>query len=303
MSRIGLAAAVVLAGCALDLGGTMPWTPAGDVVGALAPEIGGVERRAPALAPGPGPRTLRVVTYNVERGADVAGLAELFATNPELSRADLFLLQEEESHPDEGTSRAERLAEALGLEYAYLPARMKGDATHGLAILSSLPILDLERMDLPFAALTVAEAQRIAVSADIDLGDRRLRIINVHLDTVLNVTDRIVQLRPAVIDAPAQVLVAGDFNTNDWLWTGSAVPLLPSNSVADTRQAPILDEYMRVLGFATPCADIGPTEHMPPVEFRLDAFFVRGLAVGPCHIDRSVNLSDHWPLWIDVTVP
>ena len=57
------------------------------------------------------------------------------------------------------------------------------------------------------------------------------------------------------------------------------------------------------LGFAAPTANVGPTERKYGVESRLDAIYTRGLIVGEGHVERSVAGSDHWPVWVDVTLP
>jgi endonuclease/exonuclease/phosphatase family metal-dependent hydrolase len=297
-----LAAACVagLAACGQDLGEPGVWTPVGDVSGMLAAEIGPLPARAPAPAGRTTQNPVRVVSYNVERGGDVDGLARVLRDDPELAVAGIILVQEEEWHPAEGTSRASRLAAALGLGYVYIPAREYHGGTHGLAIMSAFPIENVELMRL---APSDKGNPRIAVRADIRIGDRTLRIINVHLDTVLNVRDRILQLRPAVIDAPDTVIVAGDFNTNPYLWEEGQVPVLPAASIADTDQAPILDDYMRSLDFDTPTAELGPTETMFGIESRLDSIYTRGLGVTPGKVVRSSSVSDHWPLWVDVTLP
>jgi endonuclease/exonuclease/phosphatase family metal-dependent hydrolase len=60
---------------------------------------------------------------------------------------------------------------------------------------------------------------------------------------------------------------------------------------------------MRALDFDTPTADVGATQHVAGLEFRLDAVYTRALTVGTPHVARDVDVSDHWPLWIDVAVP
>lgn len=256
-----------------------------------------------ALAARAQPRPLRVVTFNVHGGADVDALAAAFTQHPELSRAGLILLQEEESHPDEGASRPARLAAALGMAHVYAPAREVDGFTTGLAILSAFPLDAVETMELPHADLGASTYRRIALAADLVVGATRLRVVNVHLDTLMNVTDRILQLRPAVIDAPDPVLVGGDFNTNDWVWVESGLPLFPTHAAADTSQAPILDSYLRALGFATQCEGVGVTESLAGLGFRLDGVFTRGVAAGTGQVARDVDLSDHWPVWVDVTLP
>jgi endonuclease/exonuclease/phosphatase family metal-dependent hydrolase len=305
MRRAGrvLAAVALCAGCSTAVEPGSPWVPAAEIAGPLAPEIMGepppVTRSGRHVSLNP----LRVVTFNVERGDDVAAIAAALLGHPDLSSAGLLLLQEEEGHPGEGGSRAARLADALGMAHAYIPARLMGDGTHGLAILSAYPIDDVQTMRLPATDIPLTGAARIAVSADILVGSTRLHVINVHLDTLLNATDRILQLRPAVIDAPDTVLVAGDFNTNDYVWAGGTVPVLPVDAVADADQAPVLDDYMADLGFETPTASLGVTEHRLGAEFRLDSIYTRGLSVVPGAVAREVDVSDHWPVWVDVTIP
>lgn len=297
MRRAALLAACAAA-CGVEVGEPGVWVPLDEIAPPYEAEVMAVPPSSPArsgrvIATDP----VRVVTFNVEYGEDPEGLARAILGSDELASAGVLLLQEEEDHPDEGGSRAARLAELLDLGYVYAPARMKGDATHGLAILSAFPIEDARVMQLPEGL-----SRRIALAADIRVGDRTLHVIDLHLDTVLNITDRILQIRPAVLEAPDVVLVGGDVNTNDYLWTES-VPNLPADVVADADQAPILDEYMRALGFDTPTALLGATEHKYLSEFRLDAIFTRGLRVTPGRVVREVDQSDHWPMYVDVELP
>jgi endonuclease/exonuclease/phosphatase family metal-dependent hydrolase len=124
--------------------------------------------------------------------------------------------------------------------------------------------------------------------------------VTVHLDTRMNVTQRILQLRPAVLDAPPRTIVAGDFNTNPYVWAEGAIPNVPAQTVAATDQGPILDDYMRAIDFDTPTAGVGDTQHVAGLGFRLDAIYTRALQVGTPHVAHDVGGSDHWPLWIDV---
>ncbi len=297
MTRAGLALVVVAAAaaCSPDLGEPGRWTSLDRLAGAFRAEAGGAPVPA-AMTPLPGGR-LRVVTFNVHEAADPAALAEALGSHPDLALADILLLQEVEQHPGEGGSRAARLAGALGLGWVYVPARLAGDGTHGLAILSAHPIEQVEVMRLPRSDVS---QPRIAVRADILVGDRILHLIDTHLGATLNVTDRILQLRPAIIEGPESLLVAGDFNTSPYMWGSGAVPVLPVGAVSDTDQAPIIDDYMRELGFAAPTAGLGPTEHMLGVEARLDSIYCRGMAATPGGVARDIDLSDHWPVWIDI---
>jgi endonuclease/exonuclease/phosphatase family metal-dependent hydrolase len=282
-------AALCLTACGVDLGPAGPWQPIDELRAPMQAERSSPDtfRAVRPMATDP----LRVVTYNTEYGQDPAGLAAAILGDPELSRAAVFLFQEEESHPTEGRSRAAQLAALLGMGYVYVPARAKGDGTHGLAVMSALWVDAVEKMDLPLAGNGV---QRIAIAADVYVGDKTLHIIDVHLETRLNPRDRIAQLHPAVIDAADAVLVAGDFNTN-WLTWAGGVPVL----AADRDQAPILDSYMASLGFDAASAGSGPTERAWGLEFRLDSIYTRGLDARFGGVVRT-GPSDHWPMFIDV---
>lgn len=293
--------ALAIAGCGVDLGATQPWVPVADDDGfgpalraesSAPPPPGAARSRTPAEV-----SSLRVVTYNVQYGPAPEAIAAAILGAPALRGADVFLVQEIEAYPAEAGSRAAQLAGLLGLGYVYVPARQVQDGTHGLAILSAFPLQNVQRMMLPDAG---KGHPRIAMQAEVVVGDRRLHLINLHLDTKLNTAERLAHLRPAVIDAPQTTLVAGDFNTCWVEWVGGELPVLSSSSASD--QAPVVDSYMRALGFATPTAGSGPTEHMLGFELRLDSMYPRGLEVTFGGVEH-VGPSDHWPMWMDVTLP
>jgi len=288
--------AALAGGCGLEVGPTAEWQAADGVPPPLALEQGPV----PSGQPEPSPGRLRLVTFNVELGGDPDGLAAAIAADPAIATAGVYLLQEEEDHPAEGSSRTRRLAERLGVGWVYVPGRVEGDGTHGLAILTRHPIEDVQVMHLP---MIEKGTPRIAIEAELVVGATRLHLVDVHLETRLNITDRILHLRPAVLDQPPVVVVAGDFNTNPYLWEDGVVPLVPTAQIVDTDQAPLLDDYMAGLGFDTPAAGVGPTEEKLGVASRLDAIYTRGLQVSPATVERTVTGSDHWPVWVDVTLP
>lgn len=296
---VSAVATVGLAGCGLDTGPGREWVAVTTIEGALAAEIGRASSTPEKRTDTYQPTHLRVVTWNVHLGADPTLLADQIRGNPALASADLFLFQEEEAYPGEGSTRASRLAARLGLAWIYVPGRMKGEGTHGLAMMSRYPLDQAALMMLP---ATDDWKPRIAIFAEVVVGAVRVPVVDVHLETRINVTDRILQLRPAVIDLPDAAIVAGDVNTNPYLWEEGEVPLVPTAQIVDTDQAPVLDDYMRQIGFATPAADVGPTHRMYGIESRLDAIFVRGFAASTATVERGVVGSDHWPVWVDVAL-
>jgi endonuclease/exonuclease/phosphatase family metal-dependent hydrolase len=294
----GALALLLLAACGLDTGPPAEWTATSTIDGDLAAEQ--EPPPSPPSVPATSGQVLRVVTYNVHLGGEPELMAAEIRANPALAAADVFLLQEQESYPTESATRARRLATLLELGWIYVPGRRQGDGTHGLAIMSRFPIEDAAIMVLP---ATEDWKRRIAIRADIVVGTLRIPVVDVHLETRINITDRILQLRPAVLDLPPDVIVAGDFNTNPFLWEEGEVPILPTAQIVDTDQAPILDDYMRGLGFATPAAGVGPTQRQYGVDSRLDAIFARGFAASTAQVERGLTASDHWPVWVDLTLP
>ncbi len=294
MKRALLLAAM---GCGTTLAPSATWQQADAITGALAPMTGAAPSAVAAFA-----GTLRVATYNVQDGgAPPDQIAAAFAADPGLARADVVLLQEEEAYPDEGEPRAAKLAHLLGMGWFFAPARptLDGRGTFGNAILSRFPLAGFEVLDLPHAD---NKLQRIAIRCDLDLGATTASVMTTQLDTTINFTTRVLQLHPAVIDAPPLAIIGGDFNTNPYLWDHGDVPVVPDSVVVDTDQATMLDDYLHGLGFADGTAALGNTEVRYGVESRLDAVFGRDVATGDGAVVRTIGFSDHWPVWVDVKI-
>jgi endonuclease/exonuclease/phosphatase family metal-dependent hydrolase len=237
---------------------------------------------------------LRVVTFNVHYGADVPALVRTVRENRRLRAADVLLLQEIEQHP--GDDRPAVLAEALGLNLVYAPARAAGNGTHGLAILSRLPLHDLEVVGLHRYDLVYSTRRRIALGATVDVDGRPLRIFNVHLDTRLAPQERMDQLEPIATRASEspRAIVGGDVNTINCV--AALLPALPI-PLPGNEQGPILDAFMHARGFASPLESVGATG---PLGMRLDALYVKGVRVAGAGKVDTGSVSDHLPLWMDV---
>lgn len=285
---------MMAAACTPDIGAARPWE-AWDAVGAEA-SLDAVQGAAVGDA-------VRVVSFNVELGRDTEALAQLFATDPALMQADVVLVQEIEAHEAEPRSRASALAEALGMNYVYAPARDIDGGTHGLAIFSRHVITDAQVMRLPRVDMHIRPRERIALAADLEVGGVPLRVVDLHLDTRLNVTQRIQQLRPAVLDEPGSVVVGGDFNTNPYAWVEGAVPLTAVRGVAGLEQDEVIDDYMAAIGYAAPTQDSGPTQDAIVEQLRLDSLYTRGVEPLGSGVVADADVSDHLPLWVDLRWP
>lgn len=276
-----------------DPGGA--WEPAELIAGELAVDLGPV----PALRATPG-CTLRIATFNVHYADDPEGLAAHIRASTYVSAADVILIQEARAYPDEATTRAQRIADALAMTWAYAPSKtLDTGGTHGNAILSRHPIENVAVRRLPFIDLPYRAEQRSALAADIVLGDARLRVVDVHLDVRLAPVDRVRQLDPAVRDVDEHVVVGGDFNTAPWTWVGGLVPLTSSEAVLGQKQAAVIDDFMAAREFVGAIPVDTATMRVPGFSMRLDNLYARALpilAAGVEHVDGS----DHWPVWFDV---
>ena len=272
------------------------WEPVETIEGILAPEVGPPPT---AVAP-PRGNVLRVATWNTFRAPDPELLAREYFESPNLSRADVLLIQEVETHDDEPSSRASRLAAALGMTYVFAPARREG-YVHGIAIMSRYPITNARVMRLPLGEAAFNENARNALAAELVIGDRVITLVDLHLDVRIGIVDRIRQLHPVVTQVPTNVAIGGDYNTNPWAWVSTTVPLTSTEAIVGQDQATVLDDYMADLGFTSPISPDEVTFNKPLLDhMRLDNVFVRGYRVLDQGIAKEVEGSDHWPVWVDL---
>ena len=238
---------------------------------------------------------LRLVTYNVHM-IEAGKIAAALRAKPDLAVADLVLLQEVESYPEEGESRACAAAKQLDLHCAYAPGYgLPSGGSHGVAILSRFPLTDLEVTELPYNDTVLNSARRVALGATVNAGTGPVRIYAVHLDNRINPVERVQQLAP-VLDAADQrdlpTVIAGDMNTSSFVWIGSLIPM-PSGSQDDR-----LESFVRMRGFSTPVIGSGATSTW--LGMRLDAVYTRRVEVGAYHVETDVRASDHLPMWADL---
>jgi endonuclease/exonuclease/phosphatase family metal-dependent hydrolase len=286
--------ALVCASCLSIDEDTAAWQPANSITGALAPELGTVPAQAVV------PDRLRLATWNVHFGEDAEGLAANILASSDIASADVLLIQEMEAYPDEPVTRTRRFAEALGMSWVWAPARVQNGGTHGIALLSRFPLENAAVMQLPFIDTAYQPRQRNAVSADVVVGDTRIRIVNVHLDVRIGPVDRIRQMRPTILGLGDPVVLGGDFNSNPWAWIENTVPLTGTEAVVGMDQAMILDDYLFEQGFAGAMPADTATMRIP-VDMRIDNLYSRGLPIVRAGVEH-VDGSDHWPVWTELAL-
>jgi endonuclease/exonuclease/phosphatase family metal-dependent hydrolase len=254
----------------------------------------------PPSAPEAFPSSLRVVAWNMEYTDELDAQIEVLTTHPELSKGDVYLLSEVDRCSTRSDMRrsARELAQALEGTYAYaiefvelnIGRDIGGDT--GQAIIARRPLTG--------AAVTCQSSQydwfeseeeprlgqRIAVHADLPVGDTSARVYAVHLES----NDLFGDLRSVqgkeLLDAAQTYacerpqIIAGDFN-------------------APYCGAPEL-EILRDSGFVDAIGVTGDVEATHSGGFRLDYVFVRGFEVVDGGVVRDLGASDHHALWVDL---
>jgi endonuclease/exonuclease/phosphatase family metal-dependent hydrolase len=189
---------------------------------------------------------LRVVVWNIERGAQLEGIIEALNQHTVLRYADLLLLNE----LDEGMLRSgnrnvpEELSQAIaahaiyGVEYLEF-TKGTGDelqlpgnnttALHGNAILTrhrftNPRMLRLPRCENNFESPERRIGGRLGIFVDLEIGNTKLLATTAHLDVVNTPACRARQLRAALeaiearrqseVNGPLKILLGGDFNTH-----------------------------------------------------------------------------------------
>jgi endonuclease/exonuclease/phosphatase family metal-dependent hydrolase len=294
VTRILALAAATLGACNEISDDGTPWLPAADVDGT---EVG----PAPTLRAAPG-CTLRIASWNLHFAPDPANLAAQIAASTELAKADVILLQETSSWPGDEMSRTAVLGRALAMTWAHTPvAHLDNGVVQGNGILSRLPLEDVEVKRLPYIDQPHFDQPRSALAADVVVGDRRVRVVCVHLDVRVQITDRIRQLDPAVTDMTERAVVGGDFNTAPWQWVESLVPLTSTEAIVGMKQAAILDDYMASRRYTSTISPDTATFRVPGFSMRLDNLYPRAVPVIDAGVEH-VDGSDHWPVFVDVDV-
>jgi endonuclease/exonuclease/phosphatase family metal-dependent hydrolase len=171
------------------------------------PIFTGSSERRPVASTG-----IRVVTFNIKWAKHIDRAIALLSSPGRLARPDVLVLQEMDAP---GTKR---IAEALGLNWIYIPSAVHPVAHHdfGVAILSPWPLDEARKVPLPHQH-RFRKLRRAAASATMQLPSGAVRVYSLHLESPVGLggTDRRDQARAISNDARSwqgPVIVAGDFN-------------------------------------------------------------------------------------------
>ena len=242
-------------------------------------------------------------------GKMIFAAAKAFSEGRFLPRVDIVALQE----ADKGTARtgghhvAKELAAELGMQWVHAPAGIprgvepakrqwwldfeepiglhdSGDT--GVALLSRLPLSDVQRIDLPWQECPWRP--RLAMSATIALGPTLVRLFNAHVDPHMGVGGQLAQLEVIAECAGAATvptIILGDFNT------------LSNQKCLDARR------FLEARGYTTPFQTGTATWRGAGLRMHADWIFTRGLKIQRWGVARLVlNVSDHWPIWAEIVI-
>lgn len=264
------------------------------------------------------PQALRVVTWNVKFGTDLAGVQAMLASDPELAAADVLLLAE----VDRGCTRSggidvtRTIAEALGMDWVFgveFVEHAHGGCEEGNAVLSRFPLgnarhsfhdsgsLQRGALHAPYDwALDPDEprtGRRSFVGADLRFGEGLLHVVAAHLENRSSPEERGAEASEIVADIGAlprrRAVIAGDFNVYPDI----------GDVVVD---APLFDA-LGAACFVNPHADMPQNERRtrPNLGYQIDFTFARGVAAGARGVQNALPErdlpSDHYPVWVDIT--
>jgi len=227
---------------------------------------------------------IRVVTYNIQYAKRIKKAVALIEKNKNLNHADIICLQEmDEQGVDD-------IACFLKYNYIYYPAvrHPKHNRNFGNAILSKYPIVAHEKTILPY--FDKRKLQRIAVSAMVNIGDCKIKVVCLHMKVFLKDIYRTMQVnRVMEIFSLGQkhCIIAGDFNTfTKKGYQASVNPLLESGFNLATHNLGWNYRHWYLLNKKS----------------ALDHIFTKGFEVLHTGQVLSRKASDHIPLWVELKI-
>lgn len=246
---------------------------------------------------------------------NIQAAARAFSDAAFLPRVDVLALQEADKRTERagGHHVARELAEQLKMDWIHVPAGLPrgvkpktrqwwldfeesiglfDDGDTGVALLSHLPTTDVTRIDLPWQECPWRPRLAMAATVSADRqgpeGKRKVRIINAHVDPHAAVGGQMQQLEMLIAEAErfnGPTLILGDFNT------------LSKRKATETRK--LLESH----GYLTPFPTGTATWRGAGIRLHADWIFYRGVEITRWGVAQPLNVSDHWPIWAEVTLP
>ena len=250
-----------------------------------------VGRGAKLIGPPAATKETTVVSYNIRwrTGDDLKQIGDWLKKK----QASIIALQEIDRARErtQRTNNARVLADQLGMYYAWTappPVSVTDEEETGVELLSSYPLSDVKRIVLPDKG--PGGRSRVALGATIRIGKTSLRVYSVHAENRMPEAQKVAQLQ-AVLDDLARfpkttpAIVMGDFNS----WEPAMVDRVRELFTRGGWETPFKDEQTfqrKIVVFN--------------LNLKLDWIWLRGLSSRSYGVDRSITVSDHFPLWTTV---
>jgi endonuclease/exonuclease/phosphatase family metal-dependent hydrolase len=243
----------------------------------------------------PAPQEIKIVSYNIRwrSGDELKKIIQLLENDPEIGGASIMGLQEVDRRKKRSgnNNTAKMIADGLGLHYAWAAppsAKPNDEEETGVAIFSVYPLSDIRRIVLPHRGPN--GRRRVALGATVDIDNRRWRVYSAHAETRISFDKKLEQFK-AVLDDLAQypsdtpAIIMGDLNT----WEAGA----GRKTIKFFTDAGLKTSFGKEPTFRRRVMFV-------PIELELDWVWLRGLETTSFGIDRTIEISDHWPLWTNV---
>jgi len=229
---------------------------------------------------------IKVVTYNIQHGRNLAGILDLGQCARELAdlAPDIIALQEVDCcrWNTRLNNQARRLAKRLGMYHVYGPVRSYRPGSYGNAILSSFPIVACSNH-----VMTPEGDHRCCLEADIYIEGTTVKVMAIHLG--LKSAERVIQVQdtiiPLVKGLGTACIVAGDFN---------ASPAFPEMELMRQYMS---DSFAQNSGLEQ---NTFPSDHP---HIRIDYIFTRNCQAEDCRIVAEATASDHLPVAARINLP
>jgi endonuclease/exonuclease/phosphatase family metal-dependent hydrolase len=254
----------------------------------------------PTTTPAPKRQSeIKVVSYNIRwrGGKELDQLIKYLKHDSAIAGASIVGLQEVDRNKKRtaNVNTIRLMAEKLGRHYAWAapPTAKPGmEEETGVAILSTYPLTDVSRIVLPHPG--PGRRRRVAIGATVNIDGAPLRVYSVHSENRMSVDRKLMQTKAVLEDLgrhPRQMraIILGDLNT----WEPSSVKKTSQLFVGESFTTPFDNDKSTFLR----------TVLLVPIKFKLDWIWLRGLEAISHGIDKSIDLSDHWPLWTVVRLP
>lgn len=254
--------------------------------------------KAKTLADPPRANELKIVSYNIRwrSGKELQQIIRWLKDAESVRPAIIGLQEVDRARKRSGdANHAKAIANELGMYYAWTAPHAtksgKREEETGVAILSAYPLTEVTRIVLPNPG---PEGRlRVAIGATAQIGKTRVRVYSVHGETRLAERKKVEQQRAVLDDLekfPKEmpVIILGDFNT----WEAPAIENIRKLYTAAGFETPFPDDE------STFCERIVLFD----LKLKLDWIWVRGLTPQSYGIDRTLTVSDHFPLWTVVTI-